>query len=183
MYVQSRRYQLEITTSQNTTSRDIVWWDCFHAIYGGASSLSLAYRHPGLSQSIHHYHNMPLAAPLAATLKDQSPNLKTALRLLDAYTSYSDETLKTTFDETVTDDFALVALPESLSVFGWTQLNKLEFSLAIQSLGWKGIKVYCHRSSGNRKRCNSLGKHSASVCYIGRGVAHVPPRVQEPFQR
>ncbi|KAF8335723.1 uncharacterized protein EI90DRAFT_3046917 [Cantharellus anzutake] len=86
------------------------------------------------------YHNIPLAAPLAATLKDQSPNLKTALRLLDAYTSYSDETLKTTFDEITTDDFALVALPESLSVFGWTQLNKLEFSLAIQNLGWKGIK-------------------------------------------
>ncbi|KAF8316476.1 uncharacterized protein EI90DRAFT_3134392 [Cantharellus anzutake] len=83
-----------------------------------------------------------LAAPLATTLKDhQSPNLKTALRLLEARTSYSYETLKVTLDECCTDNFTWTPLPdESLSALGWSQCNKSKFIDTFQNVIWKWTK-------------------------------------------
>ncbi|KAF8335727.1 uncharacterized protein EI90DRAFT_3014369 [Cantharellus anzutake] len=73
-----------------------------------------------------------LAAPLATTLKDhQSPNLKTALRLLEA--SY--------FILCGTDNFTWTPLPdESLSALGWSQCNKSKFIDTFQNVIWKWTK-------------------------------------------
>ncbi|KAF8316013.1 uncharacterized protein EI90DRAFT_3048708 [Cantharellus anzutake] len=81
-----------------------------------------------------------LAEHLTAARKAPSPNVKTALRLCDAWISYSDETLKTAMDECVADSFVWNALPESLSTPGWNQLNKAAFIEAFRTAWWAAIK-------------------------------------------
>ncbi|KAF8315497.1 uncharacterized protein EI90DRAFT_348457 [Cantharellus anzutake] len=72
-----------------------------------------------------------IAAPLAAAFNNQSPNLKTALRLTEAFFSYTPESLRATFDKDVADDFTWIPLPQSLKALGWNPLSKEESIKAI----------------------------------------------------
>jgi len=67
-----------------------------------------------------------LADSIASTYKpeNQSPNLKTALRICDAFTSYSAETLKQTLDECAAEDYVASILPESMNAVGWHPMKK-----------------------------------------------------------
>ncbi len=64
-----------------------------------------------------------LAESIASTFKpeNQSPNLKTALRIANAFTSYSAETLKETLDECAAEDYVASILPSAL---GWNPVKK-----------------------------------------------------------
>ncbi|KAF8334862.1 uncharacterized protein EI90DRAFT_3014723 [Cantharellus anzutake] len=81
-----------------------------------------------------------LTKHLAAALKEPSPNLKTALRLCDAWTSYSYDTMKAIIDECVVDDYVWNALPESIILPGWNQMKKSEFIEAFGTAWWPAMK-------------------------------------------
>ena len=82
-----------------------------------------------------------LADSIASTLKpeNQSPNLKTALRICDALTSYSPETLKETLNECAADDFIASILPESMSALGWNPIKKAEMIEMFPQMVWPKI--------------------------------------------